>query len=241
MAVFPGQSSRKSNSRRAAKPDCPLASPTSLSDPDLLSLRYAAISRPGQGRSHGYLSGANDGASGVGLLCELARYLPELNSEYGVDLVCLDGEEFVYQARRDPLFLGSTHFARQYVADPESARYSAGVLVDMVGDKDLTLFQEKNSWRYAQSITRQIWKVAADLEISEFIPRRKYEIRDDHLPLNEIARIPTCDIIDFDYPKGRENVYWHTRQDTPDKCSADSLAKVCTVLVAWLRIIRSQR
>ena len=189
----------------------------------------------------GIFLGANDGASGVGLLCELARYLPELNSEYGVDLVCLDGEEFVYQARRDPLFLGSTHFARQYVADPESARYSAGVLVDMVGDKDLTLFQEKNSWRYAQSITRQIWKVAADLEISEFIPRRKYEIRDDHLPLNEIARIPTCDIIDFDYPKGRENVYWHTRQDTPDKCSADSLAKVCTVLVAWLRIIRSQR
>jgi hypothetical protein len=189
----------------------------------------------------GVFLGANDGASGVGLLCELARYLPGLQSEFGVDLVCFDGEEFVYQTRRDPLFLGSTHFAREYAAHPPAVRYSAGVLVDMIGDRDLTLFQEKNSWQHAQTITRQIWDVAANLGIEEFIPRRKYEIRDDHLPLNEIAGIPTCDIIDFDYPKGRANVYWHTEQDTPDKCSAASLAKVGTVLVEWLKIIRSPR
>lgn len=189
----------------------------------------------------GIFLGANDGASGVGLLCELARYLPQIDSEYGVDLVCFDGEEFVYQSRRDPLFLGSTYFARQYAANQIPVRYSAGVLVDMVGDKDLRLFQEKNSWNQARNITQQIWSVAGDLGVDEFVPRRKYQIRDDHLPLNEIAGIPTCDIIDFDYPQGRANIYWHTEQDTPDKCSADSLGKVCHVLVEWLKIIRSQR
>ena len=111
----------------------------------------------------------------------------------------------------------------------------------MVGDKDLRLFQEKNSWNQARNITQQIWTVAGDLGVEEFVPRRKYQIRDDHLPLNEIAGIPTCDIIDFDYPQGRANIYWHTEQDTPDKCSADSLGKVCHVLVEWLKIIRSQQ
>ena len=189
----------------------------------------------------GVFLGANDGASGVGLLCELARYLPHIDSQYGVDLVCFDGEEFVYQSRRDPLFLGSTYFARQYAANASPVRYSAGVLVDMVGDKDLRLFQEKNSWNQARNITQQIWTVAGDLGVEEFVPRRKYQIRDDHLPLNEIAGIPTCDIIDFDYPQGRANIYWHTEQDTTDKCSADSLGKVCHVLVEWLKIIRSQQ
>ena len=160
----------------------------------------------------GIFLGANDGASGVGLLCEMARYMPQLESEYGVDFVFFDGEEFVYLARRDPLFLGSTHFAKQYAANPESTRYAAAVLVDMIGDKDLTLFLEKNSWNYARGITKQIWDVAADLEITEFIPRTKYEIRDDHLPLIQIAGIETCDIIDFDFPKGRANTYWHTEE-----------------------------
>lgn len=189
----------------------------------------------------GVFLGANDGASGVGLLCELARYIPDLDSEFGVDLVFFDGEEFVYQRPRDPLFLGSTHFARDYVANPPAVRYAGGVLVDMIGDKDLNLYQEKNSWKHARDITTQIWDVAEDMGISEFIPSRKYEIRDDHLPLINIAGIKTCDIIDFDYPKGRENTYWHTEEDTPDKCSAESLGKVATVLIGWLRIIRSQR
>ncbi len=188
----------------------------------------------------GVFLGANDGASGVGLLCELGRYIPTLDSEFGVDFVFFDGEEFVFQSRRDPLFLGSTYFAEQYAARPPAVRYSAGVLVDMIADKDLTLYLEKNSWKKARAITKQIWDTAAELEIKEFISRTKYEIRDDHLPLNDIARIPTCDIIDFDYPKGRENVYWHTEDDTPDKCSAESIGKVTHVLLAWLRKIRSQ-
>jgi len=189
----------------------------------------------------GLFVGANDGASGVGMLCELGRYMSSLESDFGVDFVFFDGEEFVYQRPRDPLFLGSTHFAREYAAKPPAVRYSGGVLVDMIGDKDLKLYLEKNSWKFAREINQQIWNVAADEGITEFIPRTRYEINDDHIPLIHIAGIPTCDIIDFDFPKGRENVYWHTEQDTPDKCSAESLAKVTIVLLAWLRIIKGQR
>lgn len=209
----------------------------------LICCHYDTLPFPNRDRTNprGLFVGANDGASGVGLLCELGRYMPALDSEFGIDFVFFDGEEFVYERPRDPLFLGSTYFARQYKANPPAVRYSAGVLVDMIGDKDLKLYYEKNSYRHAREITRQIWNVAADLEIAEFIPRTRYEIRDDHLPLINIAGIPTCDIIDFDFPKGRENVYWHTEDDTPDKCSPDSIGKVATVLLEWLKIIRSQR
>ncbi len=192
----------------------------------------------------GVFLGANDGASGVGLLYELGQFMPALESEFGVDFVFFDGEEFVFLQGRDPYLLGSTHFARQYVAGPPAWRYSAAVLVDMIGDKELQLYYEKNSWRYARDITRQIWDVAAREGIGEFIPRTRHEVKDDHLPLNTIARIPTCDIIDFDYPNpssNPKNRYWHTREDTPDKCSAESLAKVGNVLLTWLREVRMQR
>lgn len=209
----------------------------------LICCHYDTLPFPNRDKFNprGLFVGANDGASGVGLLCELGRYIPGLESEYGVDFVFFDGEEFVYERPRDALFLGSTYFATQYAANPPPVRYSAGVLVDMIGDRDLKLYHEKNSYKYARETSRQIWKAAEDLEIKEFIPRTRYEIRDDHLPLNEIAKIPTVDIIDFDYPVGRENTYWHTEEDTPDKCSADSLGKVGTVLLHWLKIIKVPR
>jgi hypothetical protein len=109
------------------------------------------------------------------------------------------------------------------------------VLVDMIGDKDLEIYQEKNSLLAAPELTRSIWRVANELKVSEFVARPKHEIRDDHLPLNEIARIPTCDIIDFDY--GPRNSYWHTMKDVPSACSGASLAKVGRVLLAWLEAV----
>ncbi len=192
----------------------------------------------------GEFLGANDGASGVGLLCELGQYMPALQSEFGVDFVFFDGEEFVFQQGRDPYLLGSTYFSRQYASNPPVWRYSAAVLVDMIGDSDLNLYYEKNSWRYAREITRQIWDIARRDGVPEFIPRTRHEVKDDHLPLNTIAMIPTCDIIDFDYPSPSskpKNKYWHTQADTPDKCSAESLAKVGNVLLTWLREVRMQR
>jgi hypothetical protein len=171
--------------------------------------------------------GANDGASGVALFMELGHHLPEARTKYGVDFVFFDAEELIYSSG-DKYFLGSTHFATRYRDAPPGHRYVCGVLVDMIGDKDLRIFQERNSLKFAPQVTRSVWDAAARLKVSEFVPRRKHEVRDDHLPLNEIARIPTCDIIDFDYP------HWHTRNDVPGACSGESLAKVGRVLLEWL-------
>jgi hypothetical protein len=90
--------------------------------------------------------------------------------------------------------------------------------------------------KFAQSLTQDIWAVAKKLGVKEFIPEQKQFIRDDHLALNEIAKIPTCDIIDFDFPNPTQgNSYWHTRQDKIQNCSAESLGKVGMVVLAWIR------
>lgn len=175
----------------------------------------------------GKFIGANDGASGVALFMELAHHLRGKTFPYGLDMVCFDGEELIY-GRQGEYFLGSEYFATQYRDEPPTHRYLAGVLVDMIADRDLELFQEKNSLKYAPHITKSIWETAARLKVKEFIPRAKHEVQDDHLPLNEIAKIPTCDIIDFDYR------HWHTTKDIPAQCSGRSLAKVGQVLLAWL-------
>jgi len=177
----------------------------------------------------GTFVGANDGASGVGLLMELGRAMPDLEGRVGVDFVLFDGEELVYD-ERGQYFLGSEHFAREYAATPPPYRYRWGVLLDMVGDANLQIYWERNSisWRETQPLVRSIWNTAGELKVSEFVARPLHEIRDDHLPLRNTAKIPTCDVIDFDYP------YWHTEGDTPDKCSALSLAKVGWVIRTWL-------
>jgi Zn-dependent M28 family amino/carboxypeptidase len=180
--------------------------------------------------------GANDGASGVALLHELGKHMAALKGKYGVDFMFFDGEEFVFEYRRDPMFLGSTYFANQYAAGKWPANYTYAVLVDMVGDKNLEIWYEGNSMTYAPRLTRSIWSVASRLGVKAFIPKERHKIRDDHLPLNSIARIRTCDIIDFDYPTVEsKNAFWHTEQDVPENCSADSLTQVGWVLLEWLK------
>ena len=184
----------------------------------------------------GRFIGANDGGSGVALLAELGHHVGTLEGDYGVDFVFFDGEEFVYDRRRDPMFLGSTWFAQQYADKKFDARYEFGILVDMIGDSDLQIYFEGNSLGYARRLTRSIWGVAKDLGVREFVPKKRHVIKDDHLPLNSIARIETCDIIDFDFPNPQlGNIYWHTQQDVIENCSGDSLEKVGRVLLEWLR------
>lgn len=182
-------------------------------------------------RREGVFLGANDGASGVALLMEMGRAMPSLEGPLGVDFVLLDGEELVYENNRDPYFLGSEWFAKQYVAEPPTYRYRWGVLLDMIGDTDLQIFQEKNSvaWADTRPLVNDIWKTADRLGVKEFIPRPRHQVNDDHIKLRNIGKIPTCDLIDFDYP------HWHTARDTPNKCSALSLAKVGWVLEEWLK------
>ncbi len=196
---------------------------------------------PDPRKRKGKFIGANDGASGVALLCELAEHLRSLKCPYGIDFVLFDAEEFIFDSNRDPFFLGSEHFARQYVAEPPPHRYRCGILVDMIGDKDLQIYREPNSLksRATQTLVADIWTTARSLGVMEFIPQTRFEeIRDDHLALNNIARIPAIDIIDFDYPRSRGQTYWHTTKDIPENCSALSLAKVGWVLKEWLEQVK---
>lgn len=178
----------------------------------------------------GRFVGANDGASGTAVLMEMSRSMSSLEGPLGVDFVLFDAEEYVF-APREPYCLGSNWFAQRYVQDPPSHRYRCGVVLDMVGDRSLQIFQERHSasWPDTRWVVDSIWETAARLEVRQFVPRPMHTVEDDHVPLRMIARIPTCDVIDFDYP------HWHTTQDLPDQCSAESLEAVGRVMLEWLR------
>lgn len=186
----------------------------------------------------GTFVGANDGASGVAAVMELAHQLDDLPDHVGVDLVLFDAEEFVFDEGRDDYFLGSIYFAQQYKMNAPAVPYQAGILLDMVGDRELKLYFERNSLRYASDVARSLWKVADRLRVDAFVARVRHEVRDDHLPLNQIAGIPTVDVIDFDYPRPGLGApqYWHTEQDVPANCSGESLAAVVWVVHEWLKI-----
>ena len=189
----------------------------------------------------GTFIGANDGASGVALLCELARHIQGIDTAYGIDIVMFDGEEFIFDSQRDAFFLGSEHFAKDYANNPRESQYRWGVLLDMVGDQDLQIYQERNSltWKDTRPLVQDIWRVARDLGISEFKARGRHTVNDDHVPLHDIGGISICDIIDFDYPNtGYGPKYWHTERDVPEMCSAASLAKVGKVMLTWLERVK---
>jgi glutaminyl-peptide cyclotransferase len=181
--------------------------------------------------------GANDCASGVALLMEIAHHLPEMKTTWGVDLVLFDGEELVYgnDPRRGEYFLGSKEFRRVYVDQVErqltNKRYEKGVVLDMVGGRNVQILQEPNSLNLAPDIVHEVWSVARELKSKAFRTREGREVLDDHLALND-AGIPTIDLIDFEYK------FWHKADDLPEKCSADSLADVGRVVTAWLALPR---
>jgi glutaminyl-peptide cyclotransferase len=201
----------------------------------LLCAHYDTLPFPLEDRSdpRGVFVGANDNAGGVALLMELAHDLPKIECKYGVDFLLLDGEEFMF-SRDGRFFLGSEYFAREYVKNPPRYRYRWGVLLDMIADKDLQIYQERNSlgWKDTRGLVVAIWSVAAHLGVREFIPRPKHDVQDDHIMLHNIGGISCIDLIDFDYPA------WHTRADLPDQCSALSLAKVGWVISQWLKNVK---
>lgn len=174
--------------------------------------------------------GANDGASGVALLMEIAHHLKDMKTPYGIDLVLFDGEELVFD-RAGEYFLGAKEFARRYRAGlrdrANKKRYVAGLLLDMVGDVDLNITPEVNSQRLAPRVVREVFDIAGRLKAKGFVNGPGREVLDDHLALNEVG-IPTADIIDFDYPE------WHTADDLPDRCAPESLAEVGRVVTAWM-------
>jgi len=172
--------------------------------------------------------GANDGASGVAVLLELARILPaymEAPSQsdamrFGqIWLVFFDAEDNGKLPGWDWI-LGSRVFVEDLHEMPDAV-----VILDMIGDADLKILQEKNS---DPLLVKEIWDTAAELGYQEwFIPEPGPGILDDHTPFLQ-AGVPAVDIIDFSYP------YWHTSQDTLDKLSAQSLRIVGETVMRWI-------
>jgi Peptidase family M28 len=153
--------------------------------------------------------GANDGASGVAVLMELADVLSKHSPPLGVDLLFTDGED--YATLKDlnaDMYLG----AEEFVHHMPSYKPLYGVLVDMVGDQSPEFDVETNSEQFAPEVVQRVWSTAEDLGFGDIFKREQgITIDDDHLPLNQ-AGIHTIDIIDFDY--GPNNAYWHTHEDT---------------------------
>jgi glutaminyl-peptide cyclotransferase len=198
---------------------------------------------------------ANDGGSGVALLMEFAHQMKDLKTEVGVDFVFFDGEEYIFdpEPEHDKYFFGSEHFARTYAkgkGQGSGARgqesgtkgqgtknrearvhYLGAVLLDMIGGKNPRFPIEQNSWFHAAALVEQLWRIAAAQGCDAFKVQEGPRVNDDHIALNE-ARIPTVDIIDFDYP------HWHRLSDLPENCSGDSMYQVSRVLTAWLKQIR---
>lgn len=169
--------------------------------------------------------GAHDGASGVAVLIETARIISEyynLLPEYNIALLLFDGEDGGITSRY--FCMGSRWFVRNdhLVDDIEFA-----VILDMIGNKDLQIFKEKRSYDHSPELVRSFWREGRRHYPENFYSEVKYEIYDDHVPFIDRG-IPAFLVIDFDYP------YWHTIQDTADKCSPDSLQAVGDVLLVFL-------
>ncbi|MBI3977172.1 MAG: M28 family peptidase [Chloroflexi bacterium] len=182
--------------------------PTADQDPD-----PANRSRP--------IPGANDGASGVAVLLEVARVLALRPPAVGVAVVLFDGED--YGPGEPNMYLGSKYYAEHLV--PERPAYA--VVVDMVCQRNLSLPVEGFSFTNARAIVDKVWSTAERLGYAEFRRDPMLAILDDHVPLQR-AGIPAIDVIDFTYP------WWHTLLDTPDKCDPRSLERVGTVLLETL-------
>ena len=182
--------------------------PTADRDPD-----PANRSRP--------ILGANDGASGVAVLLEIARALKAHPPRQRVTIVLFDGED--YGPTAADMFLGSKHFARTF----DGPKVAWAVLLDMVGDRDLKIKPERFSVRRAPAVVDRIWAAAEKIGATAFVREPGPAILDDHVFLLDRG-IPCIDVIDFDYP------YWHTLADTPDKCAPDSLAQVGRAILAAL-------
>lgn len=163
--------------------------------------------------------GANDGASGVAVLLEIARVLPK-SSDQEVWIVLFDAEDQGNIPGWDWI-LGSRAFVKSLQGKPDAV-----VVIDMIGDSNLNVYREEGS---DTQLTSEIWNVAASLGYgNSIINEVKHNILDDHIPFLEVG-IPAIDMIDFDYP------FWHTSDDTLDKVSPDSLEIVGKTLLTWLR------
>ena len=186
------------------------------------------------------IDGANDGASGVGILMEVARQLSIAKTDLGVDIIFFDIEDYGqpensgYPEQDDTYCLGSQYWSQHLHTPNYFARY--GILLDMVGATNATFTQEGTSIRYAEDVTGMVWKIAGDLGYgSYFLLEKTNPIVDDHYYINQIAQIKCIDVIHYDYNTPSHFwKHWHTHGDTIDKIDRNSLKAVGQTLLQVL-------
>ena len=186
--------------------------------------------------------GANDGASGVAVMLELARQCSAINSQIGIDFICFDMEDYgvpYWESQRAPedgsdWCLGSRHWAQHPHVENYKAEY--GILLDMVGGKDAKFCYEGFSLRYASNIVARVWGTASKLGYKNYFAQKDGSwATDDHLPVNELRAIPCIDIIPYvESHNGSFGSTWHTVNDVPSNISRDALKAVGQTLVEVL-------
>ncbi|MBR1388510.1 MAG: M28 family peptidase [Prevotella sp.] len=164
---------------------------------------------------------ANDGASGVAVMLEVARQIQQSDSlQTGVDFICFDAEDYGFPQWAegtdpgDTWALGAQYWAAHLHKDNYTARF--GILLDMVGGQGARFYQEQMSLHYARNVVDKVWRAASIVGFSSFFPKDLgVGITDDHLPVNTIAKIPCIDIIPY-YPDCEQSSFgptWHTVND----------------------------
>ena len=184
--------------------------------------------------------GANDGASGVAVMMESARQIKAQRPEVGIDFICFDLEDYGTpywiemdeQAEMMSWCLGSQRWAAQ----PHRPNYRPrfGILLDMVGGQGARFYQEGFSLRYARGVVNQVWAAAERAGYGDYFKKENGGYAtDDHLPVNQLAQIPTIDIIPYypDFPDSSFGPTWHTVNDTPQNIDRATLKAVGQTLL----------
>ncbi|NDV63758.1 M28 family peptidase [Bacteroides sp. 224] len=187
---------------------------------------------PNEKNHHKPILGVNDGASGVGVLLEIARHINKQAPAVGVDIIFFDAEDygapsFYKGVKKDEFWcLGSQYWAKN--PHVEGYKASFGILLDMVGGKGAMFRKESVSERYASHINQKVWNKAKELGYNQFfLNERGGYVTDDHVPVNEIAKIPSIDIIPCpNDPEIRFFEHWHTVNDTMENIDKYTLKAV---------------
>lgn len=185
------------------------------------------------------IDAANDGGSGVGVIMELARHLKVAEPSVGVDFILFDAEDYGQPENvkktspgEDTYCLGTQYWAKNPPVPNYRPMY--GILLDMVGGKDATFTMEGVSMLYASSIVQKVWDAGNRIGYSDyFLYKKTPEITDDHLYINQIANIPTIDIIHYDEssPSHIFPVTWHTHADNLSNIDKKTLKAVGQTLL----------
>ena len=187
---------------------------------------------------------ANDGASGVAVMLELARLIQQHDSlKVAVDFICFDAEDWgipQWDEKGDgsnSWALGAQYWAKASKAQPSAKKYQYAILLDMVGGQGARFYQEAYSMQKAGSVVEKVWNAANAAGYGSFFPKQEGSyVTDDHVPVNETAQIPCIDIINHypDCPQGSFGPTWHTVNDDMQHIDKNTLQAVGQTLVQVL-------